>query len=186
MKCQARRLTSWNQDCWEKYQQPQICTWYHSNGRKMLASWKKSYGKPRQHVEKQRHHFANKGPYDQNDCFSSSHVQVWELYHNEGWVMQNWCFWIVVLEKTLEDPMVSKEIKPVNPKGNQPWIFIGRTAAKAEAPILWLPDTKTWLIGKNPGCWERLRAVGKEGYRGWDSWMASRTQWTRIQANSRR
>ena len=112
--------------------------------------------------------------------------QVWELHHEEGWELQSWCIWTVVFEKTLEGPMISKEIKPVDSKGNQPWIFIGRTAAKAEAPILWPPDAKSWLIGKNPGCWERLRAGGKEGYRGWDSWLASRTQRTWIQANSRR
>ena len=75
---------------------------------------------------------------------------MWELDHKEGWVLKNWWFLTVVLEKTLESPLESKEIKPVNPKGNQPWIFIGRTDAEAEAPIIWLPDEKSQLIGKDP------------------------------------
>ena len=82
--------------------------------------------------------------------FSSSHVWMWELDHKEGWVPNNQCLQIVVLEKTLEHPWDSKEIKPVNSKGNQPWIYIGRTVAKAEAPILWQPDAKSWLFGKDP------------------------------------
>ena len=93
-------------------------------------------------VLKSRHHFADKGPYSQSYGFSSSHVQMWELDQKEGWVPKNWCFLTVVLEKTLESPLGNKEIKPVNPKGNQPWIFIGRTDAKAEAPILWPPEAK--------------------------------------------
>ena len=87
--------------------------------------------------------------------FSSSHVQMWELGHKEGWVPKNWCFQAVVLEKTLESPLDSKEIKPVHPKGNQPWIFIGRTDAEAEVPKLWPPDAKSQLIGKKPWCWEK-------------------------------
>ena len=98
------------------------------------APWKKSYDKPRQHIKKQRHHLGDKGLYSQSYCFSSSHVWMWELGHKEGWVPKNWCFWIVVLEKTLESPLDSKEIKPVNPKGNQPWIFTARTDAEVEAP----------------------------------------------------
>ena len=82
--------------------------------------------------------------------FSSSHVWMWELDHKESWVLKNWCFWTVVLEKTLESPLDCKEIKPVNPKGNQSWIFIGRTDAEAEAPTLWPPDVKSLLIGKTP------------------------------------
>ena len=132
----------------------------------MLAPWKESYDKPRQHIKKQRHHFANKGPYSQSYGFSSSHVQIWELYHKEGWAMKNWCFQIVVLEKTLESSLVSKEIKPVNPKGNQPWKFIGRI--DAEAPILWPPNfwwanslEKTLMLGKTEGRrrrgWRRMR-----------------------------
>ena len=79
---------------------------------------------------------------------------MWELDHKEGWMLKNWCFWTVVLEKTLESPLDCKEIKPVNPKGNQSQIFLGRTDAKAETPILWPPDSKNWLIWKRPWCWE--------------------------------
>ena len=95
-------------------------------------------------------HFANRGSYSKSYGFSNSHVQLWELDHKEGWVTKNWCFQIVMLEKTLETPLDSKEIKPVNPKENQPWIFIGRTDTEAKAPILWLPDAKSWLTGKEP------------------------------------
>ena len=104
-------------------------------------------GKPRECIKKQRHHFANKGPSSQSCGFSSSHVQMWELNHKEDWVPKNWCFQTVVLEKTLKNPLDCKEIKPVNPKGNQPWIFIGRIVA--EAPTLWPPHAKSWLIGKD-------------------------------------
>ena len=114
----------------------------------MLAPWKKSIYKPRQHIKKQRHYFAYKDLYSQSYGFSSSHVQMWELDNKKGWALKNWCLWTVVLEETLESPLESKEIKPVNPKGNQSWIFIGRTGA--EAPILWPPDAKNWLIRKDP------------------------------------
>ena len=114
---------------------------------KTVAPWKESYDQPRQHIKEQRHHFASKGPYSQSYDFSSSHVQMWELDHKEGWALKNWCFRIVVLEKTLESPLDCKEIKPVNPKGNQPWIFIGRT--DGESPILWPPDMKNCFIGKD-------------------------------------
>ena len=113
----------------------------------MLAPWKGSYNKTRQRIKKQRH-FVNKGPSSQSYGFSSSHVWMLELDHKEGWVLQNWCFWIVVLEKTLECPLDYKEIKPVNPKGNRSWIFIGRT--NVEAPILWPFDVKNQLTGKDP------------------------------------
>ena len=101
-------------------------------------------------LKKQRHYFANKGLSRQTYHFSSSHVWMWELDHTESWVPKNWCFWTVVLEKTLESPLDYKEIRPVNRKGNQPWIFVGKTDAEAEAPILWPPDAKNWLIGKDP------------------------------------
>ena len=107
-----------------------------------------NFDKPREHIKKQRHHFANKGSYSQSYGFSSSHVWIWELNHKESWAPENWCFQTVVLEKTLKSPLDFKKIKPVNPKGNQPWIFIGRT--EAEAPILWPPDAKSWLIEKDP------------------------------------
>ena len=96
----------------------------------------------------QRYHFANKGPQSQSYAFSSSHVWIWELDHKEGWALRNWCFWVVVLEKTVESALDYKEIKPVNPKGNQSWIFIGRTDAEAEAPTLWPHDAKSWFTGK--------------------------------------
>ena len=114
----------------------------------MFAPWKESYDQPRQHIKKQRHHFVNKGPSSQSYGFSSSHLWMWVLDHKEGWAPKNWCFRTVVLEKTLESPLDCKEIKPVHAKGNQPWIVIGRT--EAEAPILWPPDAKSWLIGKAP------------------------------------
>ena len=81
---------------------------------------------------------------------SSSHIWMWEVNHKEGWALKNWCFWIVVLRKTLESPWDCKEIQPVQPKGNQSWIFIGRTVCKAETPIFWPPDTKNWLTWKDP------------------------------------
>ena len=93
---------------------------------------------------------ANKGPPSQSYGFSSSQVWMWELAYKESWALKNWCFWTVVLEKTLEGPLDCKEIQPVNPKGNQSWMFIGRADAEAEAPIIWLPDVKNWLIGKVP------------------------------------
>ena len=101
-------------------------------------------------ILKNRHYFANKGPSSQSYGFSSSHVWMWELDHKESWAPKNWCFWTVVLEKTLEGPLVSKEIKPVHSKGNQSWIFIGRTDAEAETLVLWPPDVMNWLIGKGP------------------------------------
>ena len=122
---------------------------YHSIGLNESYRPRKLY-KLRQHIKKQSHHFANKGSYRQSCGFSSSHVQMWELDHKEGWVLKNWYFWTVVLEKTLENPLDSEVIKPVSPKRNQSWIFIGRTDADAEAPILWPPDAKNWLIGKDP------------------------------------
>ena len=117
---------------------------------KYACSLEEKLWKPRQHFKKQRQHFADKGLYSQTCGFSSSHIWMWELDHKEGWMPKNRCFWTVVLEKTLESPLDCKEIKPVNPKGTQSWIFIGRTDAEAETPVLWLPDTKSWLIGKDP------------------------------------
>ena len=108
-----------------------------------------SYDQPRQHIKKQRHHFAHKGPSSQGYGLSSSHVWMWELDCEESWAPKNWCFWTVVLE-TFESPLDSQEIKLVDPKRNQSWIFIGRTDAVAEAPIIWSPEVKNWLIGKDP------------------------------------
>ena len=112
-------------------------------------------------IKKQRHYFANKGPSSQSYGFSSSHVWMWELDYKESWALKNWCFWTVVLEKTLESPLDCKEIQPINPKGDQSWIFIGRTDAKAETPILWPPDTKNWLIGKDPDAGKEWRQEEK-------------------------
>ena len=116
----------------------------------MLAPWKKSYDKPGQYIKEQRHYFADKSPYSQSYDFSSGHVWMWKLDNKKGWVPKNWCLWTVVLEKTLESPLDSEEIKPVNPNENQPWIFIGRTDAEAEAPILCPSDARSRLIGKDP------------------------------------
>ena len=140
----------------------------------MLAPWKKSYNKPKQHIKKQTL-LANKCPDSQNYGFSSSHVHVWELVHKEGWVPKNWCFQIMMLEKTLESPLGCKKIKSVNPKGNQPWIFIGRTDAEAEAPIFWPPNMKSRLIGKNPDAGKDWRPeekwVTEDEMIGWHHWL---------------
>ena len=115
---------------------------------KTLVPWKKSYDQPRQHIKKQRHYFANKGPSSQSYGFSSGHVWMWDLDYKESWALKNWCFWI---EKTLESPLNCKEIQPVHPKVHPISldIFIGRTDAKTEIPILWPPDVKNQLIGKD-------------------------------------
>ena len=143
--------------------QNQCRWWLQPQNKKMLTPWKNSYDKPRQCIEKWRHHFVDKGPYSQNYSFSSSHVWMWELDHKEGWVPKNWCFWTVEMEKTLESPLDSKEIKLVNPKGNQPWSFIGKISVEAETPILWPLTAKSWLIGKDPDAgkdWEGKRRRG--------------------------
>ena len=124
---------------------------------------------------KQKHHFANKGQYSQSHGFSSSCVRIWELDHKEVWALNNWCFQIVVLEKTLESPLDCKEIKSVNPKGNQSWIFIRRTDAEAETPILWPPDGKNWLVGKDPDAGKDWRQEEKRTTEdeiiGWHHWL---------------
>ena len=117
---------------------------------KDACSLEKSYDQPRQHIKKQRHYFASKDLSSQNYGFSSSHVWMWELDCEESWAQKNWCFWTVVLEKTLENLLDSKEIQPVHPKGNQSWIFIGRTDAEDETPILWPLEEPTHL--KRPWC----------------------------------
>ena len=108
------------------------------------------YIHPRQHIKKQRHYFVHKGPSSQGYGFSSGHVWMWELDYKESWVLKNWCFWTVVLEKALESPLDCKQIQPVHPKGDQSWVITGRTDVEAETPILWPPHAKSWLIGKDP------------------------------------
>ena len=130
--------------------------WLQPWNQKMLASWKKSHDQPWQHIKKQRHYFVNKGPSSQSYGFSSSQVEMRELDYKENWVLKNWSFWtMVVLEKTLESPLYCKEIQPVHPKGNESWIFIGRTDAEAETPISghWCEELTHW---KRPWWWERL------------------------------
>ena len=101
-------------------------------------------------LKEQRHYFANKGLSSQSNGFSSSHVWMWDLDYKESWALKNWCFWTVVLEKTLESPLDCKETQPVHPKGDQSWILIRKTDAEAETPVLWPPDLKNWLIWKDP------------------------------------
>ena len=140
-----------------------------------FAPWKKSNDQPRWHIKKQRRYFANKGLSSQSYGFSSSHVWLWELDYKESGVPKNWCFWTVVLEKTLESPLHCKEIHPVNPKGNQSSIFIGRTDAEAETPILWPPDAKNWLIWKDPDAGKDWRGEEKgmteDEMVGWHHWL---------------
>ena len=127
-------------------------------------------------------YLANKGPYNQSYGFSTSQAWMWELNHKEVWVPKNWCFWTVVLEKTLESPSDCKKIQPVHSKGNQSSIFIGRTDAEAETLILWPPGVKNWLILKDPDA-GRLKAGGEADDRGWDGWIPSLTQRTWVWAN---
>ena len=123
----------------------------------------------------QRHYFANKGSSSPSHGFSSSHVWMWELDYKEGWALKNWCFWTVVLEKTLESPLVSKEIKAVHPKGDQSWIFIGRTDAEAEGPIFWPPDARNWLTEKDPDAgndWrQEEKGTTEDEMAGWHHWL---------------
>ena len=137
---------------------------------KTFAPWKKSNDQPRPHIKKQRHYFANKSPLSQSYSFSSSYLVRWELDHKEGWTPKNWCFWIVVLEKTLESALDCKEIQSVNPKRNQSWILIGRTDAEVEAPTLWPPDVKIWIIRKDPDAgkdWKEDNRMTEEEMFGW-------------------
>ena len=143
----------------------------------MLAPWKESYDQPRQHIKKQRHYFANKGPSNQSHGFSSSHVWMWELDYKESRALKNWYFWTVVLKKTLQSPLDCKEIQPVHPKGNQSWVFIETTdaEAEAEAPILWPPDAKNWLIWKDPDAgkdWrQEEKGMTEDEMVGWHHWL---------------
>ena len=143
----------------------------------VFAPWKKSHDKPRECIKKQRHYFVDKGPTSQSYGFSSNHIWMWELNHKEG-SAQNWCFRTVVLKKTLESP-VNCKIKSVNPKGNQPWIFTGRTDAESWSSntlAIWCTEPIYW---KRPWCWERQKA-GEGGDKGWDGWMTVLTQCTSL------
>ena len=142
---------------------------------KDVALWKKSYDQPRKCIKKQRHYFANRCPSGQSFGFSSSHVWMWELDHKESWAEKNWCSSTVVLEKTLESPLDCKEIQPVLPKGNQSWMFIKRTDAEAETPLLWPPDEKNWLIWKDPDVGKDWRqeenGMTEDEMVGWHHWL---------------
>ena len=120
-----------------------------------------TYSLEGQHIKKQRHEFVNKGPFSQGYGFSSGYVWMWELDYKKSWAVKNWCFWTVVLEKTLESPLYCKEIQPVHPKGSKSWVFTGRTDVEAETPILWPPHAKSWLIGKDPDAGRHWRQEEK-------------------------
>ena len=152
------------------------CRWWLQKwSEKMLAPWKKRYDQSRQHIKKQRHYFVNKGPSRQSYGFSNSRVWMWELDCKESRVPKNWRFWTVVLEKTLESPLDCKEIQPVQSKGDQSWVFIGRTNAEAETSILWPFDVKSWLIWKDSNAgkdwgWEEKGTTEDEMVR-WHHWL---------------
>ena len=135
------------------------------------------------HIKKERHYFANKGPSSQIYGFSSSHLWMWELDYKESWTLKNWCFWTVVLEKTLGNPLDCKEIQPVHSEGDQPWDFFGRNDAKAETPVLWSPHAKSWLIGKDSNAgrdWgQEEKGMTEDEMAGWHHWLDGReSEWT--------
>ena len=141
------------------------------------------YDQPRQHIQKQRHYFANKSPSSQDYGFSNGHVQMRELDCEESWARKNWCFWTVVLEKTLESHLDCKEIQSVHSEGDQSWVFFGRNNAKAETPVLWLPYVKSWLIGKDPDAgrdWgQEEKGTTEDEMAGWHHWFDGReSEWT--------
>ena len=174
-------ITSWQTDGEAMETVKTLCSWAPKSLRMVtaawnentLAPWKKNYDQPRQHIKKQRHYFANKGPSSQSCGFSSSHVWMLELDHKGECrridAFELWCW------RRLESPLDCEEIQPVHPKGNQSWIFIGRTNAEAATPILWPPDAKNWLTGKDPDAGEDWRQEEKgttEGNMvGWDHWL---------------
>ena len=158
--------------------------WLQSWNQKTLAPWKKSYGKTRQHIKKQRFYFANKGPYGQSYSFSSSHVWMWELDKKKGWALKNWYLQTVLLEKIVENPCTARRsnqsiLKEINPEYSLEELtmelklqYFGHLVESANS------------LGKEPWCWERLKTGGEGDDRGWYCWMASPTQWTWIWANS--
>ena len=158
--------------------------WLHFH----FTPWKESYDQPTQHIKKQRHYFVNKVPSSQGYGFSSGHVWMWELDYKENWAPKNWCFWTVVLEKTLESPLDCKEIQAVHPKWNKSWLFIERTDCEAETPILWPPDVKNWLIWKDPDAgkdWgQEEKGMTEDEIVGWhhqlnghECWVHSESWW---------
>ena len=157
--------------------------WLQPWNLKMLTPWKESYDQPRQHIKMQRHYFANKGLSSQGYGFSSSHVWMWELDYKESFETKNRCFWTVVLEKTLENPLDCKEIQLVHSK-DQSWVFIGRTDVEAETPILWATWCERLTFFEKTWCCQRLRAGGVGDDRVWDGWMASLTELIWIWVNS--
>ena len=139
--------------------------WLNPWNYKTLAPWKKIYDQTRHHIKKQRYYFANKGLSTQSYGISSTHVWMWILDYKESWALKNWCFWTVVLGKALESSLDCKEIQPVNPKCNQSWIFVGRSDAKAEIPILWPSKGKNWLVWKDPDVrngWRQEKLTNKD------------------------
>jgi len=143
---------------------------------------KRRYDKSSQCIKKAETSLCQQSLDSQSYEFCSCYIQMWELNQKESWALKNWCFWTVVLEKTLKSPLICKEIKPVNPKGNHPRIFIGRTGA--EAPIIWPPDSRNWFLWKRCWCWWRLKTKGEGNNQGSVVWVTSPTQWTWIWANS--
>ena len=143
--------------------------WLQPWNSKTLAPWKESYDQPRQHIKRQRHYFVDKGPSSQGYVFSSGHVWMWKLEYKESWALKNWCFWTVVLEKTLESPFDCKEIQPVHPKVDQSW------TVEAETPILWPPDAKSWLTWKDPDArkdWgQEEKGTTEDEIVGWHHWL---------------
>ena len=155
---------------------PNHCRWWLKL--KTVAPWKKIYDQPRQYIKKQRHYSANKGPSSQSYGLFSSHVWIGELDHKEGWALVNWYFWTVTLEKTLESPLDCKEIQPDHSKGDQSWVFFGRTDAKAETPILWPPHVKSWFTGKDFDAgkdWgQEEKGTTEDEMAGWHHWLDGR------------
>ena len=149
----------------------------------MHALWKKSCDQHRQHIKKQRHYFANKGPSYQSYGFSSGHVWIWELDYKESWALKNWCFWTVVLDRTLKSLLDCKEIQPVHSEGDQPWDFFGRNDAEAETPVLWPSHAKSWLIGKDSDAgrdWgQEEKGMTEDEMAGWHHGVDGReSEWT--------
>ena len=139
------------------------------------APWKKSNDKPRYHIKKQRYYFADQGPSSQCCGFSCSHVWMWKLDYKESWAPKNWCFWTLVLEKTLESPVDCKEIQSVHHKGDWSWVFIGGIYVEAETPIIWPPHAKSWLIWKDPDAgkdWgQEENGTTEDEIVGWHHWL---------------